>query len=627
MVWARPAEHETIRATLAELDKSDLDDAGRVVKSYTITTTDASTLLGTLQTLFATRPTVRLSVDAKNNKIVAMASEEEHKTIANVIDEVEHGSPLDATAQFKVHPLRDADPTVVMQVLANLVGKNSRAILSVDAASGQLVAVATPAEHETIQTAIDQMQSQGRQLAVFQLDLVEPFAAELAIEKLFGQQGRRRGRGDDVPIVESDAMTARLYVRAAPDDIDEIRDLLVKMGETHLANSDGTGGTLRIIPFSGDLSATLTEIERIWPRLSNHPLRSAQYAAGHGPGRAVAADIRPEALRREPLPAESPEDEDPEPMEKQTRRSVPRSLIQTVAYQQEPAAESPEKPEAKPAAEPTEASEPKPANAPEAAKEPAPIIISPGEDRITIMSDDPEAIRQFEALLRALTPSAGAGGRDVTVYPLHTANSTTTADLLKRIFRGSDFGFGDLGGPVIESDQRLNSIVVYASRNDRAVIERLLKVLDSDEIPESLVANRPRLIPVEHTDAASIEAVLRDIYQTQLTSGSPAQELPIPRGASRDIAAVIQQINSSASGPLMTLGVDALTNSIVVMAPTPLADEVAELVAKLDEAALNDTSRSVKVVRLKSTSADEVQKVLEALIRDAAQRRGRGRNR
>jgi type II secretory pathway component GspD/PulD (secretin) len=91
------------------------------------------------------------------------------------------------------------------------------------------------------------------------------------------------------------------------------------------------------------------------------------------------------------------------------------------------------------------------------------------------------------------------------------------------------------------------------------------------------------------------------------------------------VAAVIQQLNTAAGGPLMTLGVDTATNSIVVMAPRPLAEEVAQLVGELDTAALSDNSRSVKVVRLKSASADQVKVVLDQLIRDATQRQSTGR--
>ncbi|REK11456.1 MAG: hypothetical protein DWQ37_14330 [Planctomycetota bacterium] len=617
VVWARPAEHETVRTMLAELDKEQLTES--VPKAYAVRTADSMALWQTLQSLFATRPSVQLSLDRDNSTIVALASPGEHETIQRVIDEVEAGSSVDDGATFEVHALGTADGDSVLEVLQTTVTKNTRAQLSVDESSDQLVAVATPEQHERIRQAIERLQGAERSVAVFQLDVVEPFAAELAIEKLFGESGgRRRSRGE-APVVESDLSSARLYVRGAQDDLDEIRSLLVKMGETQLERSAEGGSTLRVIPFSGDARETLAEIERIWPRLSNHPLRVlAVPAKDRGFPKLEPGQPSPPAIRLREDNESSGLPRDADAPQGETRGETAQPIeVKTAQQQDEPAAE----PQPQPAKQKPADDEAAAAQESEKPAEPAPIIVSPGEDSITIMSDDPEAIRQLEALVRTLSRPTGAGGRDINVYPLRSANANTVAELLKRLFDRGAFGFGDSGSPVIEADQRLNAVVVYAGRNDRAAIERLLEVLDSSDVPESLIADRPRLIPVEHTDAEGIEQVLRDIYQTQLSQGGAEREIPIPRGTSRDVAAVIQQINTAATGPLMTLGVDAATNSIVVMAPGPLAEEVAQLVAQLDEAAEKDTSRSVRVVRLKAASAEEVREALDDLIRDSARRR------
>ena len=627
VVWARPAEHVTIRATLDELDKEELDGQGNVLKAYQIRTAEPSTLLTNLQVLFATRPTVRLSLDTKNRKIVAMAAPGEHETIQRVIDEIESGSPLDADAKFEVHPLGGADPSVVMQVLTNLLDKDSRAVLSTDARGEHLVAVATPEQHQTIRDAIERLQTAARELEVFQLDVIEAQAAEVAIQRLFADGARGRGRNREAPLVEADNNTARLYVRGSREDLAEIRDLLVKMGETQLAQSNAAGSNVRTIPFAGDTRAALAEIERIWPQLSKSPLRVL-----HAPG-----DFR-DSLRRPPAELRAPDAKTVAPLsapaapaarpEKATEQQPPEAAVPAVPPEVKTAAQEAAAPPEDAMPEPATGEQPGDALEKESDKEPAapaPIIVSPGDGKITIMSDDPETIQQFERLLRSLSPATGAGGRSISIYPLRSADSVTVAELLKRVFRRGAFDFGDSTGPTIEADERLNAIVVYAGRNDRAVIEQLLETLDTDQVPDSLAVNRPLRIHVQHTDAAGIERVLQDIYQTQLTSGARGKPIPVPSGASRDVAAVIQQLNIAAAGPLMTLGVDEGTNSIVVMAPRPLAEEVAQLVGELDEAALRDNSRSVKVVKLKSASADEVKQVLDRLIRDATQRQSTSR--
>lgn len=624
VAWARPADQATIESALKELDLDDAEVNDAVVRTYPIKAAEPSNLVATLQALLAARRDVRLSLDTVRNKLVVLAPLAQQDAIREVIEEVERGSSLETDAKLEVHPLRNADPDTTLQVLNNLVAKQYRVVLSIDPKSRQLIAVAPEAQQETIRATIERLQTAQRQLEVFQLDVVEPAMAKLSIERLFADSG---GRTAGTPIIESDSISQRLFVRGNQDQIGQIRELLVKMGETNLGT--GHGGTVRVIPFSGDTRAALDEIQRVWPQLSKSPLRilGARELTPSAPPRPPAG-VEPDD-RFKPLPdKKTPAAKEPAApaLDKQTYncRSAARTVEVRTASQEAAAPQASEPPAAQPAVDqpPVEAKpEPRPApkdpNAP-----PDPIVVAPGEDKITIMSDDPEAVEQFEALLRSLAQSGRTGRREIFVYPLRSASSTTVAELLTRMFR--ETGFRDV--PVtVEADQRLNAVIVAAGRNDRAAIERLLKQLDSEDIPETLVANRPTLIPVRNTSAVRIETVLQSVYKTQLTSGGIKRQIPIPSGASLQVAAVIQQVNTAAAGPLMTLGVDDTTNSVVVMAPAPLVREVRDLVAELDEAAVNDTSRGVRIVKLKSTSALRVKEILDTLIKDAARRKSSGR--
>lgn len=623
VAWARPADQATIEAALKELDMDDAEVDDTVVRTYPIKAAEPTNLVATLQALLATRRNVRLSLDSVRNKLVVLAPLAQQDAIRTVIEEVESGSALETDAKLEVHPLRNADPDTALQVLNNLVAKQARVVLSIDPKSRQLIAVAPEAQQETIRSTIERLQTAQRQLEVFQLDVVEPAMAKLSIERLFTEAG---GRTAGSPIIESDSISQRLFVRGNQDQIRQIRELLVKMGETNLGSVQG--GTVRVIPFSGDTRAALEEIQRVWPQLSKSPLRilgareltpgvPPKPATGEGP------DDRFKPLPDKKAPA--PQQPAAPALDKQTSHTGRSRAIEVRTAAQEPDAP----PAAEPLAGQAVAAQP-PANAKPESKPalkdpnapPDPIVVAPGEDKITIMSDDPEAVEQFEALLRSLAQSGRTGRREIFVYPLRSASSTTVAELLTRMFR--ETGFRDV--PVtVEADQRLNAVIVAAGRNDRAAIERLLKQLDSEDIPETLVANRPTLIPVHNTSALKIESVLQNVYKTQLTSGGVKRQIPIPSGASLQVAAVIQQVNTAAAGPLMTLGVDDTTNSVVVMAPAPLVREVSDLVAELDEAAVNDTSRGVKIVKLKSTSALRVKEILDTLIKDASRRRASGR--
>ena len=177
------------------------------------------------------------------------------------------------------------------------------------------------------------------------------------------------------------------------------------------------------------------------------------------------------------------------------------------------------------------------------------------------------------------------------------------AEKLEDILQTSPFGWRSYGSVTIVPDERLNQIIVEGSRLDRERIEGLVEVLDSDQVPESLAANKPRIIPIKNTDAGQIEEVLRDVFRTQLT--------PYTRTS---------RTSSSRSGGMALnltpeLTVDEVTNSLIVKAASPLIDEITELAQTLDEAAGQQRARGLKIISLKKASASRVEEALDAILR------------
>lgn len=259
-------------------------------------------------------------------------------------------------------------------------------------------------------------------------------------------------------------------------------------------------------------------------------------------------------------------------------------------------------------------------------QQPAPIIIAPGADQITISSDDTEALDQLEMLLRSMAQRSTPGGREFTVFPLKNANARSVAETVEQFFDRGFFGSrGGSSGVTIVPDQRLNALIVQASPNDLRSIEGLLETLDSTELADTLIATKPTRIPVKNTKASDILVVLEEVYETQLRSGGA--QLPIPSGVPRELASVLQQISAASSGPLMTLSVDEVSNSIIVLAPQLLVAEVQNLIESLDEAAANP-ARTVRVVPLTKTNAEAVEDALQLLLNnDGRSSRSRRRSR
>ncbi len=178
-----------------------------------------------------------------------------------------------------------------------------------------------------------------------------------------------------------------------------------------------------------------------------------------------------------------------------------------------------------------------------------------------------------------------------------------------------------IGRVSMVADERLNAVIVHGRPADRAVIAELLRVLDSSNVPDSMANARPQIVPLEYLEATRALEILEGIYQTQLKTGASRPEIEIPEGVSSDVATLLQQINAAATGPLLTLEVDEVTNSIVVLAPTQLSTEVAQLIQRLDENARQNDSRDIGIVTLQETNVDQLQDALDKLLRSTRSRR------
>lgn len=656
---ALPREHEEIAAMVEQMDgRGEAKDVELQV--YELDTSDPSNVLTMLRDLYVQRPEVRFSLDAKSGRLAAWAQPAQHKVIREVIERVV-GTGDGDDRQMEIHQLRDADPASVSWAIRNMFPAERDAKIISNDATGLLGVFARPNVQASVKAIIEQLQGHRELVEVFQLEMLDPYTAQTSIERLFGGDGSSRNK-PGVPKVEMDLDGQQLMVRANKEQLRQIRELLAKMGEPGLVAQQRTPGTgdnrrMRVLPISErNLRAALVEIERVWPQLRDNPIRIVTPSA-------VAPTVQEDRARRaaeEAGPAESPSDPEPAPGEEGAENTVqtnpeggcaagneadePREGPLVSFGEPEADASAAQRDDqvgddrasaeanqaaAEPAATEQPATEPPAEAGAPAKKKGAAIVIAPSGDSITISSDDPEALDQFEQLLKTFMQRNNAGGREFSIFHLKRANAVEVAETVQNVLTGGGFGFGFRGfrggGSTVVPDPRLNAVIVQAGRNEMAMIENLIQTLDSEDAADSAVGARPVLIPVKNTSAYRIAEILRDVYKEQLTGGGNArrQQTPTIVPGSRmsgEMAALIAQINAASTGPEMSIGVDDATNSLVVAAPRNLLTEVEQLVKTLDEQS-NAAKPSVKVVALKRINTKTLGKVLDNLI----QERPRGR--
>ena len=164
------------------------------------------------------------------------------------------------------------------------------------------------------------------------------------------------------------------------------------------------------------------------------------------------------------------------------------------------------------------------------------------------------------------------------------------------------------------ADERLNALIVFASRADREEIETLLETLDSEQLPDILATRQPKVIPLQHAQATTVELQVRQLYATQLRAGGGRAPIEIPPGVNAEVATTIQQFNALSKGPLMTIDADVDTNSLLVVAPAQLMREVADFVSELDRAAAHPR-RGVRIVPLQKVNGQGIDLMLRRALR------------
>ncbi len=552
---ATPEQHEVIAKVVGEMTGLLEGENGLTAKTYHLENANGETILEVLNDLFVRTDEVRLSLDPVNQTLVAVTRPAQHKMIQELLaklDPQEQKGEARTVDLYKIDHASNGDAFVSM-IQGVLRSEDKAAKVLHELRSRYIMVTTTKAGHAKVQEAFERMMNKKpRELEVFQLSFLDSLTAQIAIDGVYND-----GLTDfeDIPSIQTNEDAQQLIVRASPEQIQEIRSLLVKMGEVNLAQA-GKGQsnrTMRIIPITGNVEGALRQVEDLWPKMRKNPIRILK------PGE--TQDKLPGHFS---VPPEKPTDDD------------------STKTKKDPAL--------------------------------SPIVIMPGQGRLTITSEDTEALDQMEALLRAMFSRAGnSRNRDFSIFQLKNAGATEVSTTLKQIFNRRTGGLS-FGNVVLVPEERLNVLIVYAGRNDRERIEQLVQVLDIENIPDTKRAFQTKVIPMVYANAARVERLIQGIYRPQMTAGGSRRNVTIPKGVPPELATVLRQINAAASSPLLTLEVQTETNSLIVKAPQSLLEEIEELIASLDESARTTRSKGVTLIPLKKTNSRRVMQILNGIL-------------
>ncbi len=584
----------------------------------------------------------QVTADARTNSVLVTATATQLKIVEAVVRAIDvredsTGGPLAAgnqTPRLKVYEVKSADPGEVAKTINAMM---PGVVINQDTQFRRIHTFATPAEHQQIERLIRQLEGgeSGLAVAVISLSRIDAVTAASTLQSLFTRDG------DQAPTIQAELMGQRLMVRGTPAQITQVRSVLTQLGENGSTISAGVPslrGPVRTISLGGrNPREVLRLLERYWSASNRNPIRiidlskesliqekrtpskddseipeASRYEVESKVDVATAVD---ENAVDEDLEDEEIEDNDDSLDEFLELFDVEEQPDEQLQDTGQPGGTQPGKNKAERQSSPTDS---------------APVAVSVSGGNLIVGSADENALdrlqRLIETLVRGIPVRTGW-----TVYYLRSSDASDTAAMLEQILSAGLFSMSTTSTGLVGSSQRLriipetrsNALFVSGPALKVQDVEELLKILDSSELPESLRDRIPRLIPVEHADAAQVAEIIKEVYQADMSGetrntgggsgtrgggGTGRRDTLVGNGNNRG-----RQNRPRLSAARLTVGVDTRTNQLVVSASDALHRQIQALVQSLDRAAL-EAKPTVRVVKLATANSLVVQQALGSLF-------------
>jgi len=280
---------------------------------------------------------------------------------------------------------------------------------------------------------------------------------------------------------------------------------------------------------------------------------------------------------------------------------------------------------------------------------PAPIHVGRGPDgKMVISSSDTRALDRMEDLLTEIAPPR----KDFKVFKLKykTTWAYTVASNLKDFFKEKEdnkndnyrsrwfWGYSPSNNST-DDERRLskrrtlkfiadldsNSIIVTgADPNQLRTIEELIAVYDIPESKDSAAVRMTELVQIRFSKAKVIADAVKDVYRDLLSANDPALQNQNQQGNKQKTTEryFFDNYGNDDKKPdtpmkfkgLLSIGVDELSNTLVVSAADGLLQNVVETIEALDEAAKPSVNRMHVLKVNRHIDADELQKRLKSLV-------------
>ena len=167
----------------------------------------------------------------------------------------------------QIHELKGSDPDLSYRVISQRLASEPDVRMELDKATNKLVVQARPTTHLEIEELLRLLSGQSSQFEVIELKNLDTQLAIATIKKFFGLSDTGTAESG-APIIDGDLIMRRLYVKASPTQLEQIRTLIDKLEGN--AASSSFGENVRVIPLSPrKFENTMEQISRLWNTTKN----------------------------------------------------------------------------------------------------------------------------------------------------------------------------------------------------------------------------------------------------------------------------------------------------------------------------------------------------------------------
>ncbi len=611
---------------------------------YRLSGIDPETLVNLLEEVGNLDPTTKLQMDSKNKSIIAYASLADHMTIKLLVDR------MDGTSRkFQVMRLRKLEADYVAGSIEFMMGgakkeetNNRNPYYGYDFGYGGGRSSSSP-ESSSDKFRVDADVENNRLLLwANEIELRE-------IENLLIKLG-------ELPPPGGNRETQRVIEAIDPDDAEELLERIRKMvpgviiedlgpkRSQQPENNDAEPAPKKP-PKAKSPEATTTK-NPLEPRAKDakvkkveHPLKAEHPLKGLVPETLSVGEVRPVSMRvveQLAYVAESLHNSDSEDLPAD-QTSQPQSGDETSNDQEPTAKDKPEKTNRQRAADSSQQTLPT-------------IRIRRLPDgRLVLESQNTDALDQLEDLIRESAPPKRDFKLFKLKYPSTWAYSVKLA--LEEFFEDKDkkknsSTYDPYYGRMIQSNNQDTSrrlskrrplkfisdsdtgtiIVQGATPEQLVVIEDLINIYDQAPPSDGKSVRKTQTFTIKYGKAGVIAESIKDVYRDLLSTNDKALQNQQPgkdgqKPPERNYTFIYGGGDDKKNTPetpvkfkgLISIGVDDVSNTIIVSAPESLLENITELIERLDNAAR--ATNSVQVVKLNSAiNSADLQKRLNKIF-------------